>query len=602
MVWSNYNIIRQQKGGLAVIFAVLLPFIFSVCALAFDGARILMKRARLADALNEAALVIATSSDGTGSEEEKKKNADLLKRYIGAYFPQDELKSSSVTMRTGIDSETGKTVPIYDISAQLDVKTVLPLGSLAPSFDPVIGLANNGSVRKGISTMQMPADYVFVVDFSGSMTLLADGVNEKRIDVLKKVVDTITTKSLKNEPKTKFGIVPFEKGIPVKRPFDVPGEEFGCELTMEPIPRFNIDYDFWSRMILSKNTGTDTLMRRTILHHHRYRYHLEHIMKVKGYDSMEKYAKATGICESIATLEEKKLTKYAGLNTSADFPVPYVCDFMPKDDHLNLRFIPDPRGIEANLDMIENQESAFRYLMYPTYIGTKALSGDIFHPDVVDAKQTIAKIFDKSITKSWALPDHGQQQFAVKYPATAEVTWPATLYHAQGPWGITCQSATVKDSNGKQLNYFIDLTDDLSKLTEFQKMYPKGGTTSTVGVLKGAQVLAKGTNPRKVMIVISDGEDNSTDLRDAFHKPTSGPRLCDAVRDELPNHSVNTEDVEIFFISLVGTADDVDRAKYWEDNCTGPGNSFIATNYEDLMDKLTSIVSAYEETGYFNNG
>ena len=591
--------LRLQKGGVAVIFAILLPFVFSVCALAFDGARILMKRARLADALNEAALVIATSSDGTGSEEEKKKNADLLKRYIGTYFPQDELKSSSVTMRTSIDSETGKTVTIYDISAQLDVKTVLPLGSLAPSFDPVIGLTNRGSVRKDISTMQVPADYVFVVDFSGSMKLNSDDASQTRIELLKKAVDEITTNSLKNEPKTTFGIVPFEKGIPVKRAVVRPAEEFGCELTMVTYPKYDIDYDFWSRLILSEDTKSNKLLRRINLHHYRYRYHLEHIMLKEGYSSMEAYSKATGVCESIETLKDKGLAQYTGLNSNANFPVPYVCDFMPKDDYLNLRFIPAPRGIEANLDIIENQEGAFRDMIFIQGYGVPiGLDGDIFGFDVVDVEKTIAQMFDTNITKVWAIPDF---QLMVKYKYPTE-TILHSIIHRQGPFHTPCQSSTVKDSAGNQLNYLIELTDDINKLAEFQKMEPKGGTASTTGVLRGAQILAKGTNPRKVMIIISDGEDNDVDLKEAFHNPSKGPRLCDAIRNELPNNSVNTDQVDIYFISVVGTNTDVLRAKYWEDNCTGPGNSFVATNYKDLMDKFTAIVSSYEETGYFNNG
>jgi tight adherence protein G len=154
-----------------------------------------MKRARLSDALNEAALVVATSSLGKGTEEERQRNADLLQYYVNAYFPLDELDSSSVTMRTNIDAASGSVVPVYDLSAKLKVNTVLPLGSLAPSFDPQIGLTNGGSVRKGISDITLPADFVFVVDFSGSMGeysehLDDDGKKQKRIDLLKKLLTT----------------------------------------------------------------------------------------------------------------------------------------------------------------------------------------------------------------------------------------------------------------------------------------------------------------------------------------------------------------------------------------------------------------------------
>jgi tight adherence protein G len=593
MVWSNYNIIRQQKGGLALIFAVLLPFIFSVCALAFDGARILMKRARLADALNEAALVIATSSNGTGSEEEKKKNADLLKRYIGAYFPQDELKSSSVTMRTSIDSETGKTMPIYDISAQLDIKTVLPLGSLAPSFAPEIGLANSGSVRKGISDISLPADYVFVVDFSASMSRNTDDNSQKRITLLKKVVRDITSESLKNEPKTTFGIVPFETGVPAKRAVPQLAEEFGCELNVVVKDDYDINYEYWGRMMPAMRSN-DVLSRRIYLHHYRYKVHNEYIMNKLGYSSMEAYANATGVCESMASLKDHGLIQYEKLNTLSDFPVPYVCDFLPKDDTLGARFIQDPRGIEANLLLIDKEYEKYGNVMMSSLLGGNR--GEVFKFTTVDVEKTLAGMFDKNNLKTWSIPDATFiQRFTIGNSGFYSMT-------RQGGYDYTCTSAFQKDSAGKQLNYLIELTSDINTLDEFQRMEPAGGTTSTAGILRAAQVLAKGTNPRKVMIIISDGEDNDTYLKDTFHRSRqSGGRLCDVIRKDLPKYSTNTEEVDIYFISVVGSASDATRAKYWENYCTGSGNSFVATNYKDLMDKLTSIVSAYEETGYFNN-
>jgi tight adherence protein G len=589
----KYKMIKQEKGGLAVIFAIVLPFIFSVCALVFDGSRMLMKRARLSDALNEAALVVATNSAGKGTEEERKRNADLLKRYISAYFPQDELASSSVTMRSGIDGATGMSVPIYDLNAELKVNTVLPLGSIVPAFSPQVGLTNGGSVRKGISDISLPADYVFVVDFSGSMTGYSDhpdedGKQQSRIALLKKVVGDVTSKALKNEPKTTFGIVPFETGVPALRATPQPAEEFGCELVMVPNAPYDINFEYWGRMMPSL-TSNNALEQRIFLHHHRYNVHENDIMRQMGYSTMASFAAATGICEPIEALELAD-PRYKNLNSNSHFPVPYVCDFISKG-------VRDPRGIEENLSQVASEYNMFTSIMLPSSLGGR--NGYAFDYQTVNVDATINGVFDTANLKTWSLPDLAFKH--VYLPPGASST---RVTNYAGPFYSTCYSARMRvGPGGPQRNYVIELTSDEKKLDPFiDDMSPSGGTISTVGVLRGAQVLAKGTNPRKVMIVISDGEDNDPSLKHAFHKNRpSGQRLCDVIRDKMPDNSINTEQVEIYFISVVGSTSDVTRAKYWEDYCTGPGNSFVANNYKDLMDRLTSIVSAYEETGYFNN-
>jgi tight adherence protein G len=593
MTLFNYKIVRQEKGGLAIVFAILLPFIISVCALVFDGSRVLMKRAKLSDALNEAALVVATSSLGKGTEEERKRNADLLKYYVSAYFPQDELKSSNVVMRSGIDGETGLAVPIYDLEAKLNVKTVLPLGSLAPSFDAQVGLTNGGSVRKGISDISLPADYVFVVDFSGSMTYFSDhldknGRQQKRIHLLKDVVDDLTKKTLEKERKTTFGIVPFDTGVPVLRAHPAPAEEFGCEVVMVPNADYNINYEFWGRMMPSLKSS-NALEQRIYLHHHRYNVHENDIMRQMGYTSMASFSAATGICEPIDALELAD-PRYKNLNSNPKLPVPYVCDFISKG-------VRDPRGVEENLSLVASEYNMFAGVMLSYSLGGN--SGYVFDNITVNVMETINGVFNTANLKSWSIP---ALRFKHDYIPPGSSSVISNSYF--GPFHGTCSSARTRNTvDGSQLNYVIELTSDRDKLKPFiDDMWPSGGTTSTVGVLKGAQVLAKGLNPRKVMIVISDGEDNDKTLRDAFHKiPKSGKKLCDVIRDEMPNHSVNTEQVEIYFISVVGSTSDITRAKYWETHCTGEGNAFVANNYDDLMEKLTSIVSAYEETGYFNN-
>ena len=60
-------------------------------------------------------------------------------------------------------------------------------------------------------------------------------------------------------------------------------------------------------------------------------------------------------------------------------------------------------------------------------------------------------------------------------------------------------------------NYYpIALTADPSAFTAFQSMTPLGGTDSVNGLLRAVPVAAKGKNPRKVIILLTDGEDTGT--------------------------------------------------------------------------------------------
>jgi hypothetical protein len=142
--------------------------------------------------------------------------------------------------------------------------------------------------------------------------------------------------------------VPFETGVPVLRANPKPSEEFGCEVVMVPKAEYNIDFEFWGRMMPALSSKS-ALERKITLHHHRYSVHNNDIMHQMGYSSMASFSAATGICQPIESLSD---IRYKDLNTDPNFPVPYVCDFISKG-------VMDPRGIEANIDLVDNQYNSF---------------------------------------------------------------------------------------------------------------------------------------------------------------------------------------------------------------------------------------------------
>jgi hypothetical protein len=97
------------------------------------------------------------------------------------------------------------------------------------------------------------------------------------------------------------------------------------------------------------------------------------------------------------------------------------------------------------------------------------------------------------------------------------------------PFDLDCYSAfdamdfsfemvnLLKDKTAKPKSYLIELTNDISVIDEFNNMRIVNGSPThvTSGLLRSLPVVAKGTNPRKAIIVISDGIDSGS--------TTSGP-------------------------------------------------------------------------------
>lgn len=131
----------QEKGGLTIISAIIFPIILSFCLLAFDGAKLITKKARLEDALTEAALAITSRDKQNANAAEKIELESMLNNYISTYLPNDSIKNSHIDIRYISDPQTGNKVQVFDIKAQVEINTILPL-SFLPAFSPKVELKN----------------------------------------------------------------------------------------------------------------------------------------------------------------------------------------------------------------------------------------------------------------------------------------------------------------------------------------------------------------------------------------------------------------------------------------------------------------------------
>lgn len=81
----------DENGVIALIVAIIAPLIVGLLVLSFDGANMLLKQARLQDALREASLGANTLS----SEGEKRK---FIESYLKVYFNNKNINFSNISI------------------------------------------------------------------------------------------------------------------------------------------------------------------------------------------------------------------------------------------------------------------------------------------------------------------------------------------------------------------------------------------------------------------------------------------------------------------------------------------------------------------------
>ncbi|WP_312629340.1 TadE/TadG family type IV pilus assembly protein [Scandinavium sp.] len=111
-------------------------------------------------------------------------------------------------------------------------------------------------------------------------------------------------------------------------------------------------------------------------------------------------------------------------------------------------------------------------------------------------------------------------------------------------------------------------------------------TLVSSGMLEGTQVLAKGTASRKVLVIVSDGQDWPI-LNEGITEKLLNTGLCEKIRSVLTTpYSVG----KIAFIALK-----YNPTSDWE-KCVGANNFYTAQNYQEFEDAMTRAV--YEEVGH----
>ena len=140
-------------------------------------------------------------------------------------------------------------------------------------------------------------------------------------------------------------------------------------------------------------------------------------------------------------------------------------------------------------------------------------------------------------------------------------------------------------------NFQTDVINKIGNTAYFNISSGNGsGTSSYAGLIKGAQIAAMGTNPRRLIIILSDGVDSYSGVTDALI--TAG--LCSTIIDHLNGLKSGDDNVKAK-LAAVGFDYDIDSNPQMS-NCVGENNVYKAENRADIKNKILELIS--EEIGH----
>ncbi|MEZ9526880.1 TadE/TadG family type IV pilus assembly protein [Enterovibrio norvegicus] len=163
--------------------------------------------------------------------------------------------------------------------------------------------------------------------------------------------------------------------------------------------------------------------------------------------------------------------------------------------------------------------------------------------------------------------------------------------------------------SGDNNSYFqtIDLTDDFPNFrSTINQFTPNHGTASYEGIIAAAKILEQGQNVRKLIIVLSDGEDsvNSENPNDNSFPGYAATQLyngglCSNIITDLEALEIDGRSVEAK-IAVIGFGYDI-SANPGLQTCAGAENVQSANSYQEIYDNILELIS--EEVGhlYYRN-
>lgn len=570
------RMLTNESAAVSVMFATVFPSLILFYSLAFDGANLNNQRARLMDSINQGVLSVALTDNREKTEADRQSNRETLSAYTTYYLPGVTVPESELDIEVALNTNAkGRLVSVdYSAAALAQVKTML--GSVNDSgLGTAVDIAADsgaGVVRRTLTQVHTPTDFLFVVDFSNSMNTKVSDDNITRIALVKKIfAEFIDLALVENDiAGNTVGMVPYGIGTPEILDIDnlAGGKETGCSFVGKLKDAYNIDFSYW----YNKNVRPNASATTTAKYYSGVReagyyadmflsgYHYSNVVKENISPNTLDEMISRGWCQNNGTTDKK------------DGRFSVSCEVGGKNSIFALN---NAAGILYNNEFEENYKKA----------GALMTSADahysIINVDTLDVDATLA---DGYLFSDAAITTY------INLFMTSSVYRP---FNDMCAYALPDNSAARFKSVTKPNFYPIALTKDIATLKQVQSMKASENTDSTNGLLRAIPVIAKGQNPKKVIILLTDGVD--------LGGTKSGPlgltnllvrdkKLCSVIKEGLLKYpeGTPTTSVDMYYFSVV---DDTARMKFWGDNCVGTKNSIVAKNYQELMESMTAIAT-----------
>jgi Flp pilus assembly protein TadG len=539
--------IRNERGGIIVPFVIILPTMLALLALGLNSAHMMIKKARVADALSEATLAVAAAGLKHTEQGDVLQAQTLIDQFMRYYVPTGNVINSAF-YSTDESADLREKRTGYRLSAAVNFPFLLS-PTIYAGDDTDTDFTFNAQGSKVIKASAKPADIVFVIDFSASQ----QGAGVK---LLKDVVDSVSTFVLTNNDHSRIALVPFSTGVSVKLPIknERGGEVPGCTVLFVPTSDYDINYQFWTDKALTTNKSWEY---RT--------YHMDFWRYYYYYNFVR-----TGL--PTMTLEQM-LEKWCIKNEHSGGTVgryPYSCK-SPEFPYSDI-FSPASQAI-----IRAEYDKAYRV---QTEQGT-ALT--IEHDAAIDYEATLDSMFS----------DEAIITFPMAWGPMDDLNYRAYSHMChQGGWNN--HQIHNDFSHARVRSWLIELTNSQDELDQFQKMEPQGYTHISSGLIRSVPVMMKGVNKRKIFILLSDGDDSAEPAK-VTKKWLETYKLCEKIEQGiLARPETNASTVEFYYISTTVSAS---RVKYWADNCTGEQRATISTKRDELIKLIKNIMN--DEVGRF---
>ncbi|MCX8664802.1 hypothetical protein J3U11_05230 [Gilliamella sp. B2840] len=652
---NSQLIIRNHKdsffkctsGAVAISMAIMLPAIFTCVAFSINQAYTMRNRAKISEATNEASLAVIAIDNRNVDDKAKKQNRKIALNYIN-YFISKKIGDHSVSdanllepgSKIKIDYNGDKEEYYIAYNQAFNEFTEIKLHDGQQPQPIVVGnkTESYGNTRKYL--IRDSFDFAFISDFSSSSTCQYSNVNcnnyssnnnaQRRLDYMKEAITDIIEK-YKDYPEYQFALVPYDIGVPVESQTKnaAGGQSYDCSVMYKMNQPYNsIDYNFWA----NKNIGftkwsklkkdkviTDYLDKNNYFPKHRklltyymdssyYNYYAQIIGPALGLEYGNNQALVdAGLC-SLRTDYQDRIEN--GLHE-------YACGTDRKDHP------------EKNRVLINTQYAAvvqmFDYMFSGNY---KDVHYSFANTKTVDVEGTIDTLFSDTKKNIITFERPISPVLAEFSPFMGMCQSP--LYSNNLMNKKMIRERTVTDdmykeiAEGKYVKNFesaphlIPFSDDRDHnnniLTSIKKTnwMPGGGTDTITALLRTVPVMAKGNGNNKVMIIISDGKDDTGAgvLRDDFLDKGVCQAITSGLRDKknfdkgyLTNQA---KSAIIYYIKLNPNASNLTTdAQYeaefgkWFTKCMN-GNPIFLMEAKDRK-SLTAVISKVIgiETGKF---